>query len=453
MNPQITIRLGLFIALLGGLIALAGLRAKDPEPKPGASKPEPGKTESAVKPKPLSDNVHKGLAYLVSQQHANGGWGQGGGWRTGQQGGRVEGANVQDPPDVANTCMATLALLRAGHTPKEGKYAKNVVRAVEFIETHIEKADKDSISITDIKGTQVQSKIGPFVDTFLAAMVLAEVKGQMPDDKGEKRLVAALDKTIGKMERNQKKDGSFGQDGWAPIVGQSLASAGLNRARQKGVAVSDETLARTDKFARGNFDNKTNTFGMGGTAGVPLYGAANTIAQGQQTINTFKPAQPDLKRVVESKTATKEEKTKAQNQLKVLEDAEAAQEAAVTTTVRQLGDGRFVQGFGSNGGEEFLSYMAISETLLVKGGPEWEKWDKKVTDNLNRVQNKDGSWSGDHCITGKTFCTASALLVLMADRAPIPVATKIKEKKEGKTAPDQKQPAQKEPDKKEPDKK
>jgi hypothetical protein len=43
-----------------------------------------------------------------------------------------------------------------------------------------------------------------------------------------------------------------------------------------------------------------------------------------------------------------------------------------------------------------------------------------MTENINRVQNKDGSWSGHHCITGRTFCTGTALLVLMADRAPIP---------------------------------
>jgi hypothetical protein len=52
-----------------------------------------------------------------------------------------------------------------------------------------------------------------------------------------------------------------------------------------------------------------------------------------------------------------------------------------------------------------------------------------MTENLNRIQDKDGGWSGHHCITGRTFCTATALLVLMADRAPVPLAAKIKEGK------------------------
>ena len=70
-----------------------------------------------------------------------------------------------------------------------------------------------------------------------------------------------------------------------------------------------------------------------------------------------------------------------------------------------------------------------SEEVLVKGGADWEKWDKAITDTINKAQDKDGGWSGHHCITGRTFCTSGALLVLMADRAPVPVAAKMTGKK------------------------
>ena len=84
-------------------------------------------------------------------------------------------------------------------------------------------------------------------------------------------------------------------------------------------------------------------------------------------------------------------------------------------------DDRFVSGFGSNGGEEFLSFLNISEALIIKGGKDWTDWDAKMTTGLEKAQDKDGSWAGQHCITGKTFCTAAALLVLMADRTQFPV--------------------------------
>ena len=86
-------------------------------------------------PKPLSDAVNKGFAYLINQQRAGGGWCQGGGWRMGTEGGRVEGPNVEDPADVANTCVAALALLRGGHTPRDGEYCTQFRRGLDFIVT------------------------------------------------------------------------------------------------------------------------------------------------------------------------------------------------------------------------------------------------------------------------------------------------------------------------------
>src|SRR5262249_32636439 len=139
-------------------------------------------------PKPLSNAVHKGFAYLIRHQDAAGGWSQGGGWRTVEGGGRVEGADVQDPPDMANTCVATMALLRGGNTPRTGEYAPNVVRALSFIMGNVERAESDSPYVTDMRGTQVQTKIGPYADTFLTALTLAEAKGQMPSPEEEHRL-------------------------------------------------------------------------------------------------------------------------------------------------------------------------------------------------------------------------------------------------------------------------
>jgi hypothetical protein len=95
------------------------------------------------------------------------------------------------------------------------------------------------------------------------------------------------------------------------------------------------------------------------------------------------------------------------------------------STVGRLKDPAFVAGFGSNGGEEFLSYMLVSESLRAEGGKAWEDWDTQMSVNLARVQNDDGSWTGHHCITGRNFCTAAALLVLMADRAQAHVASQV----------------------------
>src|SRR6186997_552562 len=177
------------------------------------TKPEGGTKAATIKPKPLADYTTKGLAYLVGQQQSNGGFGQGGGWRSGSQGGRVEGTNAEDPADVGNTAIAALAMLRSGSTPRSGEYAKPLTKAIEFIAGKVEKVEADSPYVTDVLGTQLQSKIGQYVDTFVAALLLSEVKGKMPDESSEQRAAAALAKTMAKIEKHQKADGTFAGNG------------------------------------------------------------------------------------------------------------------------------------------------------------------------------------------------------------------------------------------------
>src|SRR5262249_50340371 len=54
-----------------------------------------------------------------------------------------------------------------------------------------------------------------------------------------------LDKTVGKMVKNQRADGQFaGNEAWAPVLSQGLAGKGLAKARMAGADVKDEVLAR-----------------------------------------------------------------------------------------------------------------------------------------------------------------------------------------------------------------
>jgi len=455
MKARVLFTLVLVLVPLGVGIVLTQLGARDPEPKkepPKADQPAtPAKAAVAatpVKPKPLSDNVKKGLAYLIDQQHKDGGWGQGGGWRIGDQGGgRVEGPKVSDPSDLGNTCIAVLALLRAGNTPKEGEYAKNVAQGIDFILSRVEKADKESLYLTDVRNTQLQSKIGPYVDTFLAQLVMAELKGKMPEEKSEKRLLAAFDKSMTKIAKHQKADGNFDKnEAWASTLSMALCSKGINRAAQNGYTVPQTVLAADQLANASGLDVKKGTFtapAATGTrkagasaaptdAGVQVYSQAGKTSGLQEAVNTLKKDEKKNFAIANSPTAPKAEKARAQTELGRLKEAETVQKAAVDGLIRRLDDKEFIKGFGSNGGEEFLSYMNISETLVVRGDKDWKAWDQAITEALVRVQDKDGGWSGHHCITGRTFCTSTALLTMLADRAPIPVVKKDDKKEEKK---------------------
>ncbi len=409
----------LMLALIGDLTyAITSQEAQklpstqpQPEPAPKAVKC----WVTAVQPKPLSQNVRRGLEWLVAHQHANGGWGQGEESKNMGQG----MARLAAKPNVADTCAAVLALIRSGSTPSEGSYAQSIHRGLDFIFSQIEAADEPSLSITSVHGTRVQGKLGPHIDTFMASIVLAEVKGHMPNEASEKRLFAALDKVLNKIEINQKDDGTWGNQGWAPILAQSMAAKGLSRAAQAGFEVDDMILAKTEAQAREQVDGAGAGFDAPGSAGVALYAGASNLSTLQDSANRNRQRVDELEKIA-ANSPDDTKRDEARRELDRFADAEVARQRVQQSIVGRLEDKQFMAGFGSNGGEEFLSYMNIGESLVVKGGDDWAKWDGGITQNLNRIQNADGSWSGHHCITGKTFCTSTALLSLMVDRTPVP---------------------------------
>jgi hypothetical protein len=394
----------------------------------------PDEIVHAVEPKPLSENIHRGIRYLVSQQNADGGWGQGGGWR--QSGsGRVDGPDVQDPSDLGSTCIALLALERSGNSPAIGEYQKNVVRGLEFIMQSVEAADESSLFVTSVRGTQLQSKIGVYVDTFLTALALTEFKNKCNRPALAQRVSSALQKTIQKIEKNQNEDGTFkGNEGWASVLSLNICSKALNRASQNGLAVSQTVLERDLKQSQRaqsviTSGASASDAGMGGSsAGVALYSVAGNAGRLSDQKIRASADKAKAEETLKDSSASQVAKEAAGKVVKEAEMIAKSSEAAVDALVQQLGDQKFIAGFGNNGGEEFLSYMNIGEMLVSKGGSEWTKWDESMTANLNQIQNQDGSWSGHHCITGRTFCTSTALLTLMSDRATIPVSSKIGKK-------------------------
>lgn len=439
-------QLVLLAAICGSTLVLTGQEKPQSNSPPAPSNPSKPEADGkmalvqvkrelpqvmfAVEPKPLSPAVKKGLAYLVKSQQPDGGWNQGGGWRTKEGGVRIEGANVEDPSDVGNTCLALLALLRAGNTVTEGEYKDAVHKGLRFVLEHVEKADWDSLQLGNVRGTQIQSKIGPYVDLFVANLVLAEFRGKAGDL--EDRLINGLEKTMTKIVRNQQKDGGFaGNLGWAPVLSVGIANKGIARAKERGAMVNEEALnkilAQVSEKRKpeaggaaggsgGGFFGRLPDTRVAGDAGIRLYSDSQKASNLQDVINALSLDLRTARRILEDPRASEREKQEARDKIKRFEELNTANAVTQSALRQNLRDERFLAGFGSNGGEEFLSFLNISETLVLRGGKEWKEWDARMTQGLEKAQNPDGSWSGQHCITGRTFCTATALLVLMADR-------------------------------------
>ncbi|MGC8863546.1 MAG: hypothetical protein ACP5R5_12335 [Armatimonadota bacterium] len=212
-------------------------------------------------------------------------------------------------------------------------------------------------------------KLGQYIDTFLALMLLTEVKGRMSDNKGNSRVDAALSKVIRKMEKNQSDDGTWANQGWAPVLAQSVAVQAINKTAQKGVNVDEKIRERAERYSRQQFDAISGRFKGEGSAGVYLYSAAGNLAAIQQSTITNKQMRARLEKEARQAPSTTARKA-AKDKLARFRAADADLDSARKSIIARLDDKDFISGFGSNGGEDFLSYLNISESLVARGGKE-----------------------------------------------------------------------------------
>jgi Squalene-hopene cyclase C-terminal domain/Prenyltransferase and squalene oxidase repeat len=353
---------------------------------------------------PVNIAVEKGTKWLASVQGKDGGWGQDGGETSYvRQGEHLE----SNGNDVANTAVAAEALLHGGR-----EYREQVQRAVEYILQRVEQSPDEGLAVTNVTGTQIQRKLGPYIDTFLTSKLLAELDGTMGDAQTNARVRRSLQKCVVKIEKNQLKDGSWNVGGgWAPILGTSMASR-VFIAQGKGVAVSAMAMAKVDTFTRTDGTHLGSGAGAGsamsssaGAAGAGIGGGVGSgagamafkVTDGSAGVNLYSGAQK-----LEQLSRTDADRAKNKDEIEVI--------------TKELSNPKFVAGFGSIGGEEFFSYLNISDSLRRTGGPEWNKWNTEMKAKILSLQNADGTWSGQHCITGRVAVTSAAILLLIADR-------------------------------------
>lgn len=341
-----------------------------------APAPDQGQPETPL-PRTPDEALAKGLAWIVSTQGQDGGWGQDGGETSYVR----QGENLETTGnDLANTAVAALALFEGGSTPTKGPHRIASARALEFILRGVEQAPAEGLALRTLQGTQIQRKLGPFIDTFLTAQLLSELDGETGDHALDQRVREALEICVRKIEAHQEEDGSWNNaGGWAPILGTSMASQSLDRARAKGVNVENRVLAKVDQYTE---NVAAEAEAAPSTAGIALYKDAQVLEQ--------------LSRTDADRRENKKE---------------------IAQVVDKLGDARFQAGFGSMGGEEFFSYLNISDSLKRTGGETWSNWNSDIQSKLVRLQNNDGSWSGHHCITGRVAVTSAAVLTIATGRS------------------------------------
>ena len=360
-------------------------------------------------PAEVMNSQQRAYDWMKGAQHNDGGFAAG----------NHASQNVMDPhaspSDPATTAMVAMALLRAGSTPESGPYANILARSTEFLLGAVEKSDENASNITALQGTQIQVKLGANIDVALTSQYISNLIGRMPCTHPQRdRWLRAQDKCVRKIQLAQAANGAVQGGSWAGVLQSSFATNALESAQHNGADVDDEALDRARAYQKANFDANTGTVATGDAAGITLYAVSGS------TRSSAKEAR-EAKEKLEEAAGRGEVPAAAPVTVENLEKAGMSKDEAVKATTAwnvynsakvQAQSNEVIQGFGNNGGEEFLSFLQTGESLIINNDQSWKDWYSNTTARLVNIQNENGSWSGHHCITSPVFCTATALLIL-----------------------------------------
>lgn len=352
-------RLLSWLLLPGLLIALLATGGRTRGDDAGASGGTPAATSKGDRTEAQSRAaIDKGLQCLLSAMHRDGTLGT--------------DTRFYSGSDLGCTAMVGLALLAEGSTPNGGKYARESRLLLSGLLNLVEIRLQDRESAQRV--TLVQHKIGMDADLFLAAHYLSEVYFEASGE--EKAIHSALERIVKHVCSRQQADGTWGSKSWAPVLGTVLGWRCLTSAHSTGFKVD-----------------------------------ASAKLVGQSLVQT-------LEKHTEDRESWMHHFYRDASSLRVLyslgeKDSPLFKETfqRLMTLIRES-----PRPFDQAGGEEYLAFSLVTECLLKEQRQDWSVWYPRVQSGILRMQNSDGSWSGHHCITDRTFCTAAALLTLLAPR-------------------------------------
>jgi hypothetical protein len=354
-------------------------------------------------------SITRGLTWIAQAQNKEGGWGAGSHQRQ----------DIRDPhavqADPATTAMVAMAILRSGTTLTHGEYKEHLNRALHYLLKAVETSPASSYNITQLTGTQIQSKLGAHIDVVLTSQFLSNILDHTQHDRSlQERVKKNLNTCVAKIQRAQDRDGSMAGDGWAGVLQSSFAASALEEAQANGADVDREALRKSREFQKNNYNASTGESKTDRGAGIVLYSVSGSA---RASAKEARRVQEELEQAKRSGRISQNAPASAENLEKIGFSKDEAIRYATAYEVYQSAKQTaqrddVLDGFGNNGGEEFLSYLQTGEGMIIGKDQSWKNWYENMSGRLIKIQNNDGSWSGHHCITSPVFCTATCLLIL-----------------------------------------
>lgn len=301
--------------------------------------------------------IDKGLNYLLSVQRKDGSW-------------DADGAGTSA---VAVTSLSLMAFMSKAHFPGFGPYGDQLDGAMKWLLKEAEKRPDGYLG-------EVMYEHG------LATLALSEMWGMARDPEDDDAIQKALEKAVEVILRSQNPGGGWRYqpqaDGGEDTSCTMTVFHALASARQAGIVVPNETIAKVVKYLKGVHDPETGGFGYNGHKAVsfPCTAGGAYIAQlaGQRDTEMVNAALRHLKSLA----------------------------PGVIT-----------------GGAKYYCYghyYAI-QAMVQAGDDEYAKWYPQIRDALISQQNAQGAWGKPGKSGGVSYEMPMAIIILATPHRYIPI--------------------------------
>lgn len=319
--------------------------------------------------------VSRGLRWLLRAQNRDGSW----------------GLDAGTPPDITCTSVAALALMAGGNTERGGPDEDSVAAVRKAVGFVVKRVDRTRGNFSLPEPTLPQRKLGAQVDSFFAAVLLSQTFGQRgiwePVELEDfKDRISCL---VRRILETQESDGSWSKETFGSLKGTCMAWLALRSASSVGLDVEKAPLGKIIALVLQQYNPASKLFDKANRNG------------GYQSIYSTGSCLRVLYGMGEGNSCQAREATDA-----FMKFVKTPQNGAAYLTVE---------------GEDYLSAALMSQALLIEQDDRWSSWSSWITQELEKRQAKDGSWTTTACISGRTFATACAVLALQTRGRLLPI--------------------------------
>jgi hypothetical protein len=332
-------------------------------------------------PQKYRPTVQKGLKWLVDKQNRDGHW-------------EAEGQGYH----VTMTSLAGMALLCEGSTASEGKYAKNISRARDWV---ISRCSPNGM----IGNVNMPGEAGRYMYGHgFGLLFLSTVYGEEKDQEKRKKLEDILTRAAKFSHDAQTSRGGWGyisaKDGGNFDEGSVTITQvqALRAARNAGIKVPPDAIKMAQKYLNDSTGPDGGivyslAHGAGGGGRPALTAAAISCGFSAGDYNS-----PNVKKWFQF----------CERQVPFLKGQRFGHDEYTHYYYGQalymLGDDGYAKLFPGSKEADRLS---------------WKKYRESTFDFLKQTQSGDGSWTGSH--VGPVFATSCYLTILQLDNAALPI--------------------------------